>query len=97
MEKEDLICQAILEKRVISFYYDGHHRKIEPHVYGVCKGNYQLFGYQVEGKSNSDKPLGWRRFDVAEIAYLRITEVEFPDSRLNSNLKNWDRPIAIID
>lgn len=31
------ICKAIKEKRILTFTYDGHPRKVEPHCYGLTK------------------------------------------------------------
>jgi predicted DNA-binding transcriptional regulator YafY len=96
MKNENLICQAILKKRVLAFYYDGHYRTVEPHAYGMCNGSLQVLGYQLTGLSNSGKPLSWRQFKLNEMAYLKITPNEFTNIRLNTVPKTWSRKIAVV-
>ena len=51
-----LVCQAIAQRKVIRFHYDGGTRDIEPHVHGVGKdGGELLRGYQVSGFSRSGR------------------------------------------
>ncbi|PLZ00775.1 hypothetical protein CY652_19115 [Burkholderia sp. WAC0059] len=97
MKNEEIICQAILEKKLIGFYYDGHHRHVEPHLYGMAHGEPRLLGYQVEGKSNSGSPTSWRQFKTDKMAYVRVLDEGFKGGRLKSEPVNWDRFIAIVD
>ncbi|OQS45193.1 hypothetical protein B0T49_21805 [Chromobacterium violaceum] len=97
MDKEHLICKAILEKRVLAFYYDGHYRTVEPHAYGTSKGGLYLLGYQLTGKSRSGQSLGWRQFKVDHIAYMQILTDGFTSSFLGSEPKNWERYIALVE
>ena len=47
-----VICQAIQEKRILTFEYDGYPRIVEPHAHGVTsKGNEALRCYQTAGGS----------------------------------------------
>ena len=50
---EKIILQAIATKKLIEFSYDGHPRRIEPHILGVNRGVTQVLGYQVGGSSSS--------------------------------------------
>jgi hypothetical protein len=77
-----LICQAINEKRLLDFRYDGHHRVIEPHAYGVNdKGHQILRCYQVGGSSESHKSPYWRIFLVSDIHGLQILSQSFAGAR----------------
>jgi hypothetical protein len=47
-----IICQAIRGRDVLTFYYDGHFRKVEPHAYGITTANNEaLRCYQILGSS----------------------------------------------
>lgn len=88
----DEICQAIQNKKVIEFNYDGLQRIVEPHTYGVSSaGNDVLSAYQIRGQSNSGLP-DWKLFTVDKISGLIILDETFTaeqgytrgDSRMTS-------------
>jgi hypothetical protein len=56
------ICNAIRERRLIRFYYDGYQRIVQPYAYGIHKdtGNEVLRAYQVGGYSSSGDIPDWR-------------------------------------
>ena len=77
-----VLCKAILEKKVIRFYYDGGYRLAEPHCYGISKdGNELLRAYQTCGYSESNNPVGWKLFRLDELSNLSTTEDSFSSSR----------------
>jgi hypothetical protein len=77
-----LLCKAILEKKVVRFYYAGGYRLAEPHCYGVSKdGNELLRVYQIGGYSESNNPSGWKLLRLDEISNLSSTEDSFPSPR----------------
>jgi predicted DNA-binding transcriptional regulator YafY len=94
---EDAICQAILEKKLIGFYYEGHHRCVEPHVYGVDDGEARLLAYQMKGRSNGGGNTNWRQFKTDKMVNVRVLGESFEQSRLKSEPDKWDRYIAIVD
>ena len=57
-----------------------HHRKAEPHVYGVLNGKKSILTYQTGGSSKSGGPQ-WRRVNFDEITDFVITEDTFPGKR----------------
>jgi len=66
----EIIMDAIRNKKVLQFYYDDKFRIVEPHVYGSSKkkdGGDLLRAYQVMGDSTSTNELGWRLFSVDNI------------------------------
>jgi hypothetical protein len=97
MEMEEKICKAIHEKKLLGFYYQGHYRIVEPHIYGISVGDRQLLGYQVAGKSANDKILSWRRFKLSEIHYLKVRSRKFAGARQSGEPKAWERYIAIVE
>lgn len=71
------ICKAINDLRMLSFYYDGYPRVVEPHTYGQdSKGHYLLRGWQTRGLSKSGQ-LNWKLFRCDEMQNLRILEETF--------------------
>ena len=75
------ICDAIENKRLLAFNYDGLPREIEPHAYGISlAGKEVVRGYQTGGQSSSD-PLGWRLWDVAKMESLRVCQSTFSSPR----------------
>lgn len=72
------ICEAINNKRIIEFYYDGGTRVVEPYCYGVStKGNKVLRGYQIDGYSSSGGIPSWRLFKEDSMGGILITKKEF--------------------
>jgi hypothetical protein len=70
--------QALRERRVVTFRYHGHTRRVEPHALGtVSKERPALLGWQVSGGSKSEPPPGWRTFVVEEMTGLRLTRTQF--------------------
>src|SRR5689334_16287421 len=61
---DQLLRQAIAERRLISFTLARLERVGEPHDYGIHNGRRRLFFYQTGGRSTGDKPLGWRWADL---------------------------------
>jgi hypothetical protein len=75
---EELIRQALNERRVVQFKYHGYVRRAEPHALGRATGDRPaLLGWQVSGGSASEPPPGWRTFVVAEIEALGVTRRTF--------------------
>jgi predicted DNA-binding transcriptional regulator YafY len=75
---EDLIKQALAERRMLQFRYHGYSRKVEPHAFGrVTEDRGALLGWQVSGGSRSEPPPGWRTFVLGEIENLVILRRTF--------------------
>ena len=94
------IEQAIRTKSVVEFTYSNHRRVVEPHVLGVKDGAVQFLGYQIDGSSSSGGPLPeWRRFELAKISGLSITDNKFPGRRPFPSGKHssWDHEILVVD
>jgi hypothetical protein len=95
---DETIRAAIADKRLISFDLHGRPRIGEPHDYGVIKGEYKLFFYQVGGKSRSGKPVGWRWAVITEVEHLRVLDRHFAGARdaPTGRHVHWDKLIATV-
>jgi len=83
---QSVLCNAINSHLVLTFYYNGAHRKVEPFCYGRSSaGKDVLRGYQTSGDSESGNPLGWRLFDVSKISSMTVTEENFAGTRPGYN------------
>lgn len=76
------IIDAITNKKVLTFSYDGHPRVVEPHAYGVTTaGHDAIRAYQTGGSSSSGDVPTWRLFLVSEIRGLSENGDEFANAR----------------
>lgn len=75
---EELLRQALAERRVVRFKYHGYERRVEPHAIGrVTEDRLALLGWQVSGGSASEPPPGWRTFFLNEIEALKLLGKKF--------------------
>ena len=75
---EELIREALRERRPLEFHYHGHKRHAEPHALGQMKDDrLALLAWQVAGGSQSEPPPGWRTFLVEEIEAQRLRPETF--------------------
>ena len=86
------IATAIEQRRLLTFTYDGHDRKVIPAALGVAKRKAKpvLHAYQVEGTSSGDIP-AWRFFYVDKMVGLRVLDETFaadPPGWAPSSLEN---------
>lgn len=77
-----LLEDAINERRVVTFSYDGLFREVIPAAYGRHKdtGNLTLRGYQTGGESASGRVIGWKLFTEDEIETPVITAETFTEN-----------------
>lgn len=81
LEVDALIRQAIYERRLLQLVFNGQPRVVEPHDYGVIKGDAKLLAYQVGGVSSSGDLPDWRFFRVAKMENLEILDTRFAGAR----------------
>jgi hypothetical protein len=91
-----LLRTAIHERRLISFTLHDCHRRAEPHDYGVVKGVVKLLFYQVGGRSQSGRPLGWRWAVLSEMTDVRILVEQFVGPREAERHVAWDELFASV-
>lgn len=76
------ICEAINSRRLLTFYYDGYSRTVEPHTAGTDKkGHEALRAYQVSGGSDSGEYVGWKLFHVDEMQNITALKEQFERPR----------------
>ena len=81
-----VICEAIQERKILRFDYKGLERVVEPYAFGKDnKGNYKLRAYQIDGFSESGKPVGWKLFNVENISNIKILDENFEEIREEYN------------
>jgi hypothetical protein len=91
------IAQAVRDHRIVTFWYNGLLRTVEPHTYGVTMAGHEaLSGYQAAGGSHSGDLPGWRLFLLSEISNLTVTDRTFARTRpgYNSNDSRMCRILA---
>lgn len=89
------IAAAIQGRNLLSFMYDGFHRTVEPHAYGMdTKGHMALRAYQVSGGSNSGEYVGWKLFHVHEMLSVSIQPLVFAGPR--PGFRRGDKAFASI-
>jgi len=95
MSTYEIIKQAILNKLCVTFDYDGHKRKMSPHVIGTKNSRSQALFYQYGGGSNRglsyDQTKNWRCIFIDEIKNLSINNDRFQSAY------NHSRPQSCVD
>ena len=77
-----LLCSAIRHRRLVTFYYDGGRRTVEPYRHGTSEAGHDLLrGYQAAGYSRSGAPQGWKMFRLDELSGLAMTDEVFANIR----------------
>lgn len=73
------ICDAIAERKNVTFDYDGHHRVVQPAAHGphATTGNDVLRGYQIAGSGKTRSVPFWDLFLVAKITNFRVLDERF--------------------
>ena len=90
-----MIIQAIRDRELVTFNYDGYPRTVEPHSYGQSsKGEELLRAYQVAGGSSSGSVQSWRLFKVEQINGFHQDGQQFSGPR--PSYKRNDSALDII-
>lgn len=76
--REQLVT-AIEQRKVVTFTYRGHPRRVQPAAFGVGGRHHRetLHAYQVSGSSERGGVPDWRNFNVAAIESLSVTDETF--------------------
>lgn len=90
-----LIGQAIRERKIITFTYDGYPRTVEPHCHGITTaGNEAVRCYQIAGGSSSGKVPGWHLMTIDKIVGLSVSKSSFAGPR--AEYKKGDKGMSTI-
>jgi hypothetical protein len=88
------IKEAIKNKRLLEFHYEGRKRVVEPHCYGQStKGNSVMRAYQVSGYSSSGK-MGWKLYDLSKASSVILLGEIFDNPR--SGYRRGDSAMSVI-
>lgn len=89
-----IIIQAIQDKFLLKFIYDGGIRIVETYCYGqTAKGNDVIRAFQVGGYSSTGK-LGWKLFDLSKAHSITLLEEKFDNPQ--SGYARGDRGMSVI-
>jgi hypothetical protein len=89
------IVNAIQNRNLLSFVYDGFTRTVEPHTYGTdTKGHLALRAYQVSGGSESGEYVGWKLFHVQNMQSVTVQPKTFASAR--TGYKQGDKAFITI-
>lgn len=94
-----LLTDAIDNRQIVTFRYNGHYRGVEPFTLGrMHNGTLQLSGFQITGSSESGGIPDWRLFDTRKITNLEIHEENFAGNRRGYNPRDsrMSRIIATV-
>lgn len=83
-QKKDLLCQAITDKHLVQFKYDGRSRIVEPFCCGISTaGNYVLRGFQIRGSDTGEAALLETVRTLGNFIYARYSaQLQRKSSRL---------------
>jgi len=76
MDTYNVIRDAVLNKKQITCYYNGHNRFLCPHTLGTKNGVQQCLCYQFAGTSESGK-MGWKCITVSKMQSVSSREGEW--------------------
>lgn len=73
------LTAAIEQRRIVTFTYEGHARRVQPAAYGIGhrKRKETLHAYQVGGESRRGGIPHWRNFHVEKITDLAVLDEVF--------------------
>ena len=77
--KKEIICEAIRKRKLISFFYKGGIRIVEPYLLGLNKttDNLTLSAWFLRGASESSSSPNWRNYLVEDMTSISILEASF--------------------
>ena len=82
----EMIKNAIENKKIIEFYYKDDLRIVEPFVVGISTtGKDSLRAFQVDGESTDSSSFSWKLFSVNKISNLKIKDESFVGDREHYN------------
>ena len=92
---KEIVCNAMTNRRLLSFTYEGFERVVEPHLCGQnAAGHDVLLAWLVRGHSKSEPRPGWRHYLLTEMRSVQVLEDTFDKSR--PGFKPHDSRMATI-
>jgi hypothetical protein len=83
----ETIMDAISDRHVLTFDYDGRPRTVHPHALyrDDRRHNFVLHAWRTDGESNTRNPPCWGNFHVDGIVDLTVLDQEFVGARPDFN------------
>jgi len=80
---QELLCQAIEKRRMVTFQYHWHFREVEPYLVGTHEeeGEMMVRTFQVGGESESGGLPDWRLFRLERMSDVNVTDECFQPRR----------------
>jgi len=94
--RDEMIREAITERKLLVIEYDGHSRIIEPHLYGRKNQRNGIMAYQIRGHSSTGV-MGWKRLYMNKMTNMSILDERFQGMRETINHSSWDLIYLIVD
>jgi len=83
---QEILCEAIHQKHLVQFSYDGGTRTVEPHMIATNEaGHRALSAWFVSGHSNSGEGPGWREYLMENIHNVSALSQSFSGPRPGYN------------
>ena len=80
------ICDAIANRRLLMFGYEGVVRVVEPHLHGRSAAGHELLSaWMRPGWSQADPEGGWRMYRVDAVERLQVLPERFDGARPGFN------------
>jgi hypothetical protein len=74
---QDVICQAIREKRLLELHHVGRTMRVAPHVYGIDAAGEELLSCYLVWGGTDGVPAGWKSLRLSDISQLKLTTKRF--------------------
>lgn len=82
MKSLNQFIEAIENRNLLEFDYDGHFRIVEPHTVGISNtGKESLSAYQIDGESSRGNVPCWGQFSISKIENLNVLDEQFTGVR----------------
>ena len=96
--RDEMIREAITEKKLLAFDYNDHRRIVEPHVYGRKSDKNGIMAWQIGGQSSKGKLPDWRRMYMNKMTNMKVLDEAFSGMRPVPNEHSpWDLYYLIVD
>jgi hypothetical protein len=94
----DQLTSAIEQRRIVTFTYQGHPRRVQPAAFGIGgrKGKETLHGFQVDGSSQRGGIPHWRNFYVERMESLVVTNDVFGPNPPGFNPRPFPTTLAAL-
>ena len=94
---DEMIREAMSERRLMSFDYDSYHRIVEPHVYGRKSDQNGMLVFQTGGQSSTGN-LDWKRMYMKKMTNMKVLDKTFLGKReVSGRHVPWDIFYYIVD